>query len=186
MVASLPTSYIKAYHGTSQNNSFGIRQKNFLLGGEDHWFGLGAYFFVEGVSCEEASKDAENWARFDGRRKGYRQWSVMQADVSTENHLDLTDQQQLKFFNGWRKLFRKTIKCPGPECDPYAGIDLTILEKLREKRKISSLKANIYSKFNPQTYQISSRLPNVTILCVYEPDDVIPRNRILEHSTGRV
>lgn len=181
-----PIQIVKGYHGTDQTNSKSIQAENFRVGTDDQWLGRGAYFFVEGVSCEAPPADAKNWALFWCRGR-YLKWSVLSAEISTERLLDLTDRENLKIFNQLRQVTRRRFGPRVPKAyQRGSGIDTLVLEQLFKAGKITAAKGDFYTKFNKDTAEIPSRLPNVTILCVFDPADAIDLKSIKEHSTGLI
>lgn len=185
MPSTSPGSVI-GYHGTNQIHLYSIQRNNFWVGEnrDGRYLGQGAYFFVEGVASKPPERLAADWGNFDGRRKGYRQWVVIKAEADMSKMLDLTDSRQMRMFNILREDLGPSVKPTVAEQRKHCGIDVAIIEILKERQPIACIRANVYSTF--QGNNIASHLPNVTILCVCEPDEAIPKASIRQHSTGVV
>lgn len=182
-----PSPVLQGYHGTDKANAAPISLGNFHVGSAPEWLGIGAYFFVEGISCDDPPDDAKNWALFWAKGR-YTRWSVMTAKISAAKLLDLTDRATLKLFNKYRKACRRRFgaKVPAGYLQGRSGLDILVLETMIKSGKIDAAKGDFYTQFNQETHQIPSRLPNATLLCVYRPELAIDLASIKEHSTGLI
>lgn len=191
-----PTT-VEVFHGTDQNNWSSIQRNNFQmpLNPKKEWLGAGVYFFSNGISNHPAN-DAKNWAITNPKLgiARYRAYVVIKAEVRTDYMLDLTDDSQLKFFNEIREevyeLFGDVrIKRISSSYDKDANEDsikdVEIFEKIRESHTLHVVKCHLYFKFyRERTMGIGSRIPNVTVICVYNPSQAVIANSIKLHNQG--
>ena len=188
-----PTTTIKGYHGTDMELFERIRSENFRCSTKPEWLGRGAYFFVEGVSCQGPEEDAISWADLCVKIFGekYKYWAVLTADIKTEKMLDLTDEVQLKSFNRIRdsvyRRFSFRGRMNGDRINRDHLIDVEILDVIRAQTEILAAKSHFFFKFTLENQRhIGSRIPNVTVVCVYEPEAAIDKDTISNPRSGHI
>jgi hypothetical protein len=188
-----PQATIKGHHGTDMTRFEGIKKNNFERSAKPEWLGQGAYFFTDGISSLGPQEDAINWARACvacfGERYPY--WAVVTAEINTQKMLDLTDETQLKFFNKMRDvLYRRFNFRPrgqGQKGDRDWILDVEIIEEIRKETEIWAAKCHFFFKFTLENQRsIGSRIPNVTIVCVYEPERAIDKDSIKNPRSGQI
>lgn len=192
-----PPATIKGYHGTDAAMEAKIKREHFMRSNKREWLGLGAYFFADGISADGPVKDSIKWAEVRAKcfRATWRYWAVLTVDIKTEKMVDLTDENSMKSFNRMRDIvYRKFSLLPARaqtsnETDSNNDriIDVEILDHIREQTEVCAVKAHFFFKFTLENRNsIGSRLPNVTIVCVYEPEKAIERTSIQTHSQGQI
>lgn len=169
-----------------------IKQDNFYCSQKPEWLGKGAYFFTDGVSFQGPDKDAIEWAEACVRCFGqtYQYWAVMTADLQTDKMLDLTDERQLKIFNKMRDVVYKRFKIRprtrGAKDKDWI-LDVEIIDMIRGEMEILAAKSHFFFKFTLENrHSIGSRIPNVTVVCVYAPDKVIDKSSIQNPHSGLI
>ncbi|WGL99135.1 hypothetical protein QE177_04435 [Arsenophonus sp. aPb] len=184
------------YHGTNAENEDMILSGNFRVSTkEDEWLGTGAYFFIDGVSDPE--HNASCWAKrhsYDKIRKRYKytQFSVIKANISINNPLNLDSIEGKKVFNYYRdeligimkknnisstKSFEKSLKNDCEVCNYIAkaiGCDAIIRSEY--------IKLDLWSRKNIY----NSRIQNCTIISIREPLRSIDKNSLTVVQRGRV
>lgn len=188
------TKKISGHHGTSIESLDGIKKSNFKESGSSHWFGRGAYFFVQGINSIPASDLARLWAidqAWDNKLKKhtYETFTVIEAIITfrDDNYLDLTETEGLQLFNEYRE---KTIEAiiKSKKRLKYKGIlDSDIFSLMRKNLGIEVVKGHVYIMFADIRRSLtSSRIPNCTILCVDNCEKNIIQSSIREVSNGSV
>jgi hypothetical protein len=181
---------IKGYHGTDAAVKDRILREGFYCCTQRKFLGEGVYFFVAGISAQGPVKDAIKWAHVCVNCFGsnYRQWAVLEAEIKTEKMLDLTDRETAINFNGHRDqiYFKYTFKPRhGDSGSGESLLDVEILEEILKEIECNVVKSDFFFKFTVENRKhIESRLPNVTIICVYAPKEALASVRT--HQQGPI
>jgi hypothetical protein len=192
-MSSQPTTTIKGHHGTNQALVDKIKSENFECSQKSEWLGRGAYFFADGISAQGPEEDAIKWADLCVKIFGntYRYWAVMTAEINTDKMLDLTDEGQLKIFNKMRDIVNRRFNFRNRSNDGRTErdylIDIEILDEIKKETEILAAKSHFFIKFTVENQRnISSRVPNVTVVCVYEPEKAIDKDTIKNPRSGMI
>jgi len=166
------------FHGTDLKNLKVIKKDGFESSqGDEHWLGEGIYFFTEGITGDPKI-DARNWAiahAWDNNLKlnKYSNYVILFAliNVNEDLLLDLTTKDGMDVFNYVRQKYIDKIKAGGWKLKSGQDFeDGHIINDARNSLKITIdvVKANFYIKFAVERkYSINFRIPNTTILSVY-------------------
>lgn len=184
---------ITGYHGTDAANLKGIIADGFLESENDTWLGNAVYFFVEGISALDCSADAANWAKDQsyggyGKPKKYHRYVVLETDIPTDDDLmlDLTVRDGARWFNDFRRKYLEQLRREGKMVQGEV-LDSHILNAIREEIGIEFVKGEVYIRFGKDRIdRIHSRIANVTIFAVNNPNKNIPKNNIKVHSKGNI
>lgn len=168
------------HHGTYEKNVDSIIANGFRES-EDHneWFGDGVYFFVPGLNEPIAS--AKQYAEDTRQRdKSEDATSVMEATINVNNDsfLDLTQYDGLQLFNTYRDEVLAKIELIGKK--PSSTFeDHDLIKNMRKELGIEFVKGNVYIRFGIQRMaRLQSRIPNVTIFVVNNPEENIKKTSI--------
>ncbi len=173
------------YHGCDSANVASIKANNFKTStGEDHWLGEGAYFFGPGIS--DPAEDAKQWAiaaAWDNERwqKVYRQYSVLEATITSRNLFNMTTDEGKAQVNAARKLVARR--------EPYVRgcNDSVLLRFLAGEYDFDVLIQDFYIQFSAQRRKGAwSRMPNARVICVRRPATSVDKSTIRVISTGLV
>lgn len=181
---------LEGFHGTDISKYDIIKATNFNSSmGNNHWLGDGVYFFTDGISSSPL-KDAENWAIVSAwdkynRKNTYSEFAVIKAKITVEesNFLDLTTNEGIKIFSHLKNEYTKKLKEAHKRITHSS--DFLDGKLINDARKVMGMdirvvKSNFYFKFSDERkLKINSRLPNVTILSVYNPLDSIEKKDII-------
>ncbi len=176
---------ISGYHGCDSANVPGIKAENFKCSrGNDHWLGEGVYFFGAGFS--NPAEDAKQWAiaqSWDNARQTrfYHDYSVLKATIVARKPLDMTQDDGKAKVNAAREAICRRVRAVG------GYDDNDIVKWLAEKFGFDVLVQDFYIKFTTtRRLQITSRFPNVRVICVRDPVSVIDKSSISVTYLGRI
>jgi len=162
------------YHGTSEECANSIMETGFITSkNHDDWIGHGVYFFINGISCPKSN--AEEWAKNEAwDKKGYKYkiYSVIQAEINVQRHLDLTTTDGLVVFNKVREhLIKKLERNFFVRDRDVKGDDNEICNQAISHLKLDVLICHLYIKNCTQRKKnIVSRIPNTTVMLVVKPE----------------
>jgi hypothetical protein len=179
---------IEGYHGTDASNIKGIIDKGFRLSiGDEEWLGDGVYFFVDGI-ISNPKGNAVKWAianAWDNNLKKYvyLNYVVIKAVISIQEDtfLDLTTTEGMNLFNYLRNKYIAKIITTGKHLSKSnSGFkDGHIINDARSNLDlvINTIKGNFYIRFSEERkYNIRFRVPNSTILAVYNTNEYLERD----------
>lgn len=181
---------ITGFHGTNIANTQKILDNNFNPSeGDKEWLGTGTYFFTEGYPDLHPQNAAARWAEassWDNRfkRNNYIRCSVLKAKIKVgELHfLDLTTSDGMEVFNYHRLKFMEIIKSTKlnfKQNKTPIFRDGELINEMRQAIKISVIKGHFYIKFKEERiFQVDFRLPNCTIIAVFDPHENIEKKEI--------
>jgi len=176
---------ITGYHGCNAANVEGIKTENFKRSrGKDHWLGEGVYFFAAGFS--NPAEDARQWAiaqSWDDERQArfYHDYAVLRAAILARRPLDMTKDDGKAKVNLAREALSGRMR-------PAGGYDDNdIVKWLAGKFGFDVLVQDFYIKFSTtRRLRISSRFPNVRVVCVRDPVSAIDNSSITVTYLGRI
>jgi hypothetical protein len=183
---------IKGYHGTDTAHLQSIIDNNFEPSlGDSHWLGTGAYFFVDGYPDSISSIDAAaKWAEAEAWNKNlnrydYKNYCILEAviELKEDNFLDLTTEEGMKVFNYYRQRLVKSMRKTNFKMKSTSPIfrDGELINKMRSEDgiRIDAVKAYFYFKFKEERIlNADFRLPNCTVVSVFEPKKNINKSSI--------
>jgi hypothetical protein len=179
------TTFI-GYHGTNSKHVQSILKNNFNISqNADEWIGYGVYFFVDGISCP--INNSREWAINQAyHQTDYTNYSILKATITGENVLDLTTQAGLIAFNTMRqKIIEKHKQYFYRDRNIYED-DRLICNLIIQAMNLDLLINNLYIKTKIQRMKIIySRIPNVTVMLVVNPNKSIDLSSIEEIEKGR-
>ncbi|WP_278620523.1 hypothetical protein [Ectopseudomonas oleovorans] len=167
------------FHGASQAAVEAIvRSGDFRPSiGKHHWFGDGRYFFIEGIS--DPQLNAYAWANVSSwcnqrRALKYRHFGVLKAKVQAprEKICDLrTDADAISFESARRFVVSRLAES---ERGIESYLDSMVFEFLADELDILVFAGNQYIKLTKaeRIYQVNSRIPNVTMICARNDQQV--------------
>ncbi|MEG0994083.1 MAG: hypothetical protein RR303_11205 [Bacteroidales bacterium] len=164
------------YHGTNEQNEKNILSMNFRKStGDNHWFGEGIYFFIDGINAESLDNLAAQWAidqAWDNkdRKLKYTNYIVLKATIhlAPETIFDLRDENNNRIFNQVRNKILEAIKDKGKIINGDYK-DSIVFKYIQEKFKIKAIIGNVYIRLGIQRIcKIHSNISNCTIICVYD------------------
>ena len=184
---------IKGYHGTYPENIQNIKYSNFKESQNDTWYGDAVYFFVAGIGSMHPTYYARQYAIDSSWDKDLRQYIkneylVLEVDIhlNEDKLLDLTITNGAKLFNEYRDRYINRIIDTGIRINTKI-LDVHILNTMRKNLGIEFVKANVYIKFAMQRVQdFRSKIPNVTIFAVNNPNININKESIKEILKGKI
>jgi hypothetical protein len=181
---------IEGFHGTDAANVNGIVDNGFRLSlGDEEWLGDGVYFFVDGITSNPQS-NATKWSianAWDNNLKKYTylNYAVIKTiiKVNEANFLDLTTTEGMKVFNYLRNKYVSKIIANGKRLNAKNADfkDGHLINNARKKFnfQIDAVKGNFYIKFtNERIHNINFRVPNTTIVAVYDTDNCLEKKYI--------
>lgn len=158
------------YHGTSNSNALEIFRDGFLLG--DGWLGPGIYFFIEKISISPAN-DAEYWARFIAKKRNWKEWAVLQAEIDVERILDLTDEANIRVFNEIRDYVYENFEITSVKSKQKVELDPGIILMMCANTTIGGVMSHAVFRFNREIDKnIRSVIPSSTMICVFNQSEV--------------
>ena len=185
---------IKGYHGTDIAHLRSIIENNFKPSlGDTHWLGTGAYFFVEGYPDSISSEDAAaKWAEaeaWDNKEKRYRYKNCCAVevliDVGDDNFLDLTTKEGMDIFNYHKQEFVTSLRKINlkfkktPTSPIFRDGELINIMRSKYGIRIDAVKAYFYFKYKEERiFNEDFRLPNCTVVSVFEPQRNIDKSNI--------
>ncbi|NHB89570.1 hypothetical protein [Photorhabdus tasmaniensis] len=184
------------YHGTDAENEASILSGNFKASTKnDEWLGTGAYFFIEGIS--EPENNAICWAKlqsYDKIKKCYRytQFSVIRANISINNPLDLDSLEGKKVFNYFRDEIISIMKQNNiPETESFRNSlrnDCEICNYIAKSISCDAVIRSEYIKLDLWSRKnvYNSRIQNCTIVSIREPSQSIDKNSLTVTQRGEV
>lgn len=183
----------EGFHGTNFANVQSIKDNNFSASSSDEeWLGNGTYFFTEGVANDRdphtAAKDWAEASAWDNnlKRYVYRRCCVLKTTIlidDDEHFLDLTTLEGMEVFNYYRHRFNAQIKKYGLTFKGGSKIfrDGELINQLRDRDglRLDAVKSSFYIKFGiERRLKIDFRIPNCTVLAVYDATKNIDKNKI--------
>ena len=162
------------HHGTNADNISSIVDVNFIESdGREHWFGKGAYFFINGVNSQDTITLAQKWAidqSWDNQNLKYTyiKYAVIEAEivVNSKNLLDLTTTEGLQLFNQFREMVLNNILAAKKKLKRDDLRDYDVFQMIKNNLPVEVVKGNVYIKFaESRKARILSNVPNCTILC---------------------
>ena len=175
----------KVYHSTYTYNFANIKKDNFKESkNHEMWFGDGAYFFVDGIQ-ENSINSARQYKIDDSKVREPAKVHlvrVIEAEITynTDELLDLTNDEGVKQFNIARQDILDKIQMSGQS--PIKDFeDYHVFNNLREHWGVKLVKGNVYIKFGIQRMLVEgekafySRIPNVTIFVISNPDQYVSK-----------
>jgi len=177
MPVDSPNLTMTGFHGCDADSVPSIKADNFKCStGEHHWLGEGVYFFSAGIS--NPSEDAQRWAiaqSWDSRTgsRSYLKFSVLKAEISPANPLDMTNDTGKAKVNLAREALTRRMK-------PQKGyVDNAIIQWLAEKYGFDVLVQDFYIQMTRERKMgLRSRFPNVRVICVRKPHSAIDKDSI--------
>lgn len=174
----------KAYHGTYRTNVAGILKEHFRETRHDIWLGDGAYFFTEGISAKSPAECAKDFRVDDAKKNNLIIYDVVVLEVEIALHsdkfLDLTTNDGLILLNYYRQQITDKLASEGLRAKRMYS-DAHALQLMRKNIGIEIVKGNVYIQFGQERDMgISSRMPNVTIFAVNNPQSHISKYSIKE------
>lgn len=165
------------FHGCDADSVPSIKADNFKCSlGDDHWLGEGVYFFTAGFS--DPNEDAQQWAIAQSwenqtRTRRYVKFSVLKAEITPANPLDMTKDLGKAKVNLAREALAKRMK-------PQKGYDdNAIVRWLATQFAFDVLVQDFYIQMTRERrLRIRSRFPNVRVICVRNPDSAIDKGSI--------
>lgn len=171
---------LRGFHGTRADLvesivEYGLRPSR----AHDEWLGHGSYYFIDGL--EDPWSSARDWARVDAwdkRSRRYQQtdFAVIEYEITVESNsvFDLRTPAHAKEFHRLRDAWEKRHyhgRRPGrwrPEEDRH---DTVILNHLKNEQAYSAVIGHFFIQLSVKErhWQRSSRIPNVTVLCLSDP-----------------
>jgi len=169
----------KGYHGTSREAAASIKTSNFSLSrGDDHWLGVGAYFFEEGIS--NASENAEYWAKvsaWNNSQKTYEYdvYNVLKVPICFKRIWDLCSREGLELFEYARRQLTQKRKLRPTESASGRKFDNSVIEFTANLHGFDGLRSWFFIKLDKQSRVLAVKpgIPNVTVLCARNPQDSI-------------
>lgn len=173
----------EGYHGTSQSCALSIKKHNFNPSrGDDHWLGAGVYFFEAGIS--DALENAKDWGIVESwdntkRKYKYEIYCVVKAVIELERLWDLTSREGLEFFERLRGVLRKRGVERSDSCSGRK-FDNSVVEFTANQMKFDGLKCCFFIKLdkNSRKNRVLPGIPNVTVICVRDPERCIPIDKV--------
>lgn len=170
----------RGFHGTRADLVDSIVKEG-LRPSRDHdeWLGHGAYYFIDGL--EDAWAGARDWARveaWDKRSRRYREtdFAVIEyaITVNTDRIFDLRAAEHAKEFHRVRDVWEQRHygrRRPGPWRPQEDRYDTAILNRLKVEQKHAAVIGHFFIQLSVKErhWQRSSRIPNVTVLCLTDP-----------------
>ena len=164
------------YHGTNEQNEKNILSMNFRKSaGDNHWFGEGIYFFIDGINAESLDNIAVQWAidqAWDNqeRKLKYTNYLVLKATIHLEPEtiFDLRDEKNNIVFNQVRDKIIEAIRNKGKIINGDYK-DSIVFKYIQQKFRIKAFIGNVYIRLGTQRIcKIHSNIPNCTIICVHD------------------
>lgn len=171
----------EGYHGSSATCAEAIVASGEVQPslGKDHWYGQGAYFFIDGVSDPlENARDwavAQSWCK-DERKNRYSVYAVVKARVTSKSDhvLDMRQVENASVFEQARRLVVQKLSQGSRRTKYY---DSMVFDYLAHHLLVDVFIGNQYIKFSVHRINgMKSRLPNVTMLCARKSDRVVIEN----------
>lgn len=175
---------IIGFHGTDARNVSNIKANNFRLSlGDQEWLGDGIYFFVDGICHPTPKNNAVKWAiasAWDNtqKRNTYNEYSILEVEIEENENfiLDLCTVEGMKIYNYLRNKYIEKIVQAGVKLVKRPRFrDGEIINSARKNKifPINIVKGNFYIKFaNERKFDISFRIPNTTIIAVYDVNTI--------------
>lgn len=169
----------EGFHGTDNSLKENILSLNFLESkGKGHWLGNGVYFFINDGIDNNPIFNAREWAKAEAwdndiKKHKYLNYVVLKAkvEIKEELYLDLTTNDGLRMLNHCRDNYIEKIKSAGKKINKKTITDDHIIEKMKRDFDFEFVKNNFYIKFREgRKAGLISRLPNVTVLSVSNPE----------------
>lgn len=166
------------YHGTSQVKANSIVKQGIEISkGDEHWFGDGAYFFVEGLS--KPDQNAEKYSIRASYNRGlgrdtYVRYGILKVKIEVEERcfLDLNSEDGIAVYNYLIEKYLEKIK-PKKKFNSGDFIDGKVINTAREEKiiELDAIKGNMYIKFtlDSRVLNVLSRISNCTMCCVVDP-----------------
>jgi hypothetical protein len=185
---------IVGYHGTNLANLTSILNNNFNPSeGDLQWLGTGAYFFTEGYPNDRSGEIAAGkWVTASSWNKSLKQnefnsCCVIEAIIKIQERsfLDLTTSDGMQIFNYYRKKFVENLKKDGFKIKQTSTSpifrDGELINQLRRIHglEIDAVKGHFYFKYTEERIlHADFRLPNCTVISVYNPKNNIHKSNI--------
>lgn len=163
-------------HGTNAINASNILKNGFKPScGENHWYGRGVYFFIDGINSTSIDKLAEQWAKdqsYDRKTKKltYSEYAIIEANILSEEStiIDLRIDEYARMVNKVRDTVKSLCRRNRRKMS-----DDEIWEYMKSKFGIKVVVDNTYIKFGDERIrQIKSRINNCTIISVLDKDSI--------------
>jgi hypothetical protein len=169
----------QGFHGASKASAESVvSSENFKPStGAHHWFGEGRYFFIEGIS--DPLENACAWAKVSSwcrNKKGlkYTEFGVLSAKIQAceDSVCDLRAEENAIHFEKARKLV--VSKLAESEKGIANYLDSMVFDFLANEFEILIFIGNQYIKLSSaeRRYRVISRIPNVTMLCARNSENV--------------
>jgi hypothetical protein len=173
----------RGFHGTSAAVVKQIRQRGLLASdNDDDWLGGGTYFFVDGLADPRDS--AFEWARCKAWDKAahrfrHTEFALIEAEIAVADEavFDLREAENAREFHRARQrwidcwLPKRSTHLPRPAGERY---DTVLLDRFKQDAGIGVLIANFHLQLSirERHFRFDSRIPNVSVLCVSDPQPV--------------
>ncbi|MGN6396160.1 MAG: hypothetical protein ACTHMI_11380 [Mucilaginibacter sp.] len=166
------------YHGTNEENVDLINKDSFKKSvGETQWFGVGCYFFTEGLSDPKEMASLwvidQAWDKSSQKYK-YTKWVVLKTTFEIDNSeiLDLRTEVGLRLFNQFRTDAIKNILSKG-KIAKNSYKDQDVFSVMKKIIRLKVIIGNVYIKFGEvrkEGQSLKTFIPNVTMFCIDNSD----------------